>query len=92
MRELFVETRDERGEDGASHRFEYYVLVDQMEVNGGFACESYGVKVAEPGETSESVSIPNITTSASRIDELVSLLIRNSVGPVGLGDVLSDWL
>lgn len=92
VRELPVEPREERGEDGAAHRFEYYVLVDQMEVNGGFACESYGVRVAESGETPESVSVPNITTSASRIDELVSLLTRNSVGPAGLNDVLADWL
>lgn len=91
MRELLVESC--RGEDevGTGHRFDYFVLVDQMEVGGGFACESYGVRVAEP-DGGEGVSIPNITTSASRIDELMELLTRNFVTPTSLHDVVSDWL
>ena len=37
MRELFVGTRTVPGEDGQTHRFEYYVLIGQMEVGHRFA-------------------------------------------------------
>lgn len=49
MRELFVERRTVRGEDGVSHCFDYYVVIGEMEVAEHFSCESYGVKVAEQG-------------------------------------------
>lgn len=91
MREMLVETCEEQDEDGASLRFDYFVLVDQMEVNNGFVCESYGVKIAH-ADGGEAVLIPNITTSASRIDELMDLLTRNFVTPTTLGDVVADWL
>ena len=91
MRELLVDTCEVESTEGREQRFAYYILVDQMEVSGGFACESYGVKVAalNGGET---VSLPNITVSISRIDELMGLLIRNLVTPVTLRDVVEDWL
>ena len=31
MRELFVERRTVRGEDGVSHCFDYYVVIGEME-------------------------------------------------------------
>ena len=45
MRELLVDTCRETGEDGRSHGYRYYILVGEMAVSGGLACESYGVKV-----------------------------------------------
>ena len=52
MRELLVDTCRTEDEAGANHTFAYYILVDQMELGDGFACESYGVKVVgEEGET-----------------------------------------
>ena len=57
---------------------------------GAYACESYGVKVAEQG--GEQASVENITCSASRIDELSELLTRNGVTPATLRDVVLDWL
>ena len=39
MRELLVETRREAGENGIDCSFDYYILVDEMKVDGGFACE-----------------------------------------------------
>lgn len=92
MREMFVETKHELGECGSAHDFKYYVLIDQMQVSGGFACESYGVKIVDEAYPDQAVSIPNITTSISRIDELMELLTRNSVTPTTLGDVVADWL
>ncbi len=92
MREMFVGTKHAQGENGFAHNFQYYVLIDQMQVRGGFACESYGVKIVDGACPDEAVSIPNITTSVSRIDELMELLTRNSVTPTTLGDVVADWL
>ena len=79
MRELFVERRTVRGEDGVSHCFDYYVVIGEMEV-----------KVAEQG--GDSAVIPNVTVSISRIDGLMELLTRNTVGPAAVGDVVADWL
>lgn len=90
MREFLVETRQEEA-GSQTHSFDYYVLVDQMEVAGGMACESYGVKVASPNG-SEEASIPNITVSVTRIDALMELLTRNFVTPTTLADVVADWL
>ena len=55
MGELFVETRTAVGEDGRLHSFDYYVVIGEMEVGGRFACESYGVKVAEQGGVLQSI-------------------------------------
>ena len=90
MREMFVGTRTAPGEDGQTHRFEYYVLIGQMEVAHRFACESYGVKVQEQG--GDTAVIPDLTVSAQRIDELMELLMDHQVGPAGLRDVVEDWL
>ena len=77
-------------EDGTAHSFQYYILVDEMELGGGLSCESYGVKVAGPD--GEEASVPNITVSVERIDQLLELLRRNCVSPVTLRDVVLDWL
>lgn len=90
MRELFVDTQEAVGEDGHTHHFRYYILVDQMEVGRQFACESYGVKVAEQG--GETACLPNLTINVGRIDSLMEMLTRNQVGPAGLRDVVDDWL
>lgn len=90
MRELYVATCKGAEEDGDEHSFDYYVLIDQMEVNGGFACESYGAKIAS--SNGAHADVPHITTSISRIDELMTLLTKNLVTPISLNDVIADWL
>ncbi len=89
MRELFLETVELADQTGAVRRYDYSILIGEMDV-GSYACESYGVKVSEQG--GGQACVPNITCSASRIDELSSLLVRNGVTPTALHDVLSDWL
>ena len=89
LRELFVETVELADETGAVRRFDYFIVIGEMNV-GAYACESYGVKVAEQG--GEQALIENITCSASRIDELSGLLVGNGVAPAALHDVVSDWL
>ena len=89
MRELFLETVELTDQSGAVRRFDYFILIGEMDV-GAYACESYGVKVAEQG--GQQACVENITCSASRIDELSSLLTRGGVTPAALKDVVSDWL
>ena len=89
MRELFLKSVELVDSSGAIRLFDYSVLIGEMDV-GAYACESYGVKVAEQG--GEQASVENITCSASRIDELSELLTRNGVTPATLRDVVLDWL
>lgn len=89
MRELFLETVELTDQAGVLRRFDYSILIGEMDV-GAYACESYGVKVAEQG--GGEACVENITCSASRIDELSGLLTRNGVTPAALYDVVSDWL
>lgn len=74
---------------GRPRRFHYFLTVETVET-GRFCCEDYGVRVAE--DDGSSAVIPSITTSAMRIDELMTLLVENQVGPAGLADVVADWL
>lgn len=90
MRELLVETLSGETEEGQASSYSYYILIDQMKVDGALACESYGVKIAQAG--GENIEIPNITVSITRIDELVELMTRNLVTPSTLADVVADWL
>lgn len=89
MRELFLETVELTDQNGAVRRFDYSILIGEMDV-GPYACESYGVRISEQG--GGQASVPNITCSASRIDELSGLLARNGVTPAALRDVVLDWL
>lgn len=87
--ELFITCRTVVGDEGIRRQFQYYLVIDQIDT-GSFLCENYGVRVCEDGVAS--VRIPGLTTSAVRIDQLMTLLVDNAVGPVGLGDVVRDWL
>ena len=89
MRELFLQTLKLPDESGAIRSYDYTILIDEMDV-GPYSCESYGIRVAEQGGAE--ASVPNVTCSAARIDELSNLLLRNGVTPITLRDVLSDWL
>ena len=40
----------------------------------------------------EDASVPGITVSAQRVDELLSLLVEHRVSPTALADVVADWL
>ena len=87
--EIKIATRQCGCEDGRLRLFHYYLTVDLVETDR-FCCEDYGVRITE--DKGASAAIPSITTSASRIDELMTLLVDNRVGPAGLEDVVADWL
>lgn len=87
--ELKIATRQCRDDQGTARLFHYYLTVDQVETPR-FFCENYGVRIAE--EAGEETCCPALTTSAARIDQLMTLLVDNQVGPSGLADVVADWL
>lgn len=90
MRLWTVAERTETGEEGQEYTYEYSVVVDEISVSPGIACESYGVRVRR--QDGEEGLIPNITVSAGRIGQLMELLVRNGVTPCTLRDVVDDWL
>lgn len=87
--ELKIADRQCQDQGGNTRSFHYFLTIDQ-EDTPRFSCENYGVRVAEEGGGEASVAA--ITTSAQRIDELLTLLVDNRVGPAGLADVVADWL
>ena len=90
MRELFVDTASFRDEQGRERRYDYHIVIDEMDV-GRFTCESYGLCVREQGNGA-SCTVANITCSIPRIDELCALAVRLGVTPITLRDVVEDWL
>lgn len=90
MKELYIDSRTAADRTGKSLCFDYYVLIGEVDT-GPFFCESYGVAVAQRG-TQYVSRVPNVTTSAGRIDQLLSLLLDHVVTPVNLPEVLQDWL
>ena len=61
-------------------RARYYLLEE-----GG----SYGVQVELKGEEA---SVPDLSPSRRRVEALAAALVRGTVTPVGLRDVVDDWL
>ena len=87
--EFKIASRTMTDEEGRPRRYHYSLLVDQIE-GSHFACENYGVRILEEG--GENACVPGITTSAMRIDELISLLVEHKVSPTALPDIVADWL
>ena len=90
MRELAVAQKKVVDEQGDLHTYDYSVLIGEMQVSDGFACESYGVRLRERGGVC--LDVPDITVSVERIDELMDLLVDGAVTPCTLRDVVEDWL
>ena len=84
MMELKIASRSLTDEAGKLRRLHYFLLVDELEA-GSFFCEQYGVKIAE--EDGDCAQIRGITTSAVRIDELMTTLVEQQVSPT----VLEMW-
>lgn len=62
----------------------YYLLEEELE-NGG----SYGVQIELEGEEA---SVRDLSPTRQRVLELAEALARGAVTPVGLRDVVDDWL
>lgn len=63
----------------------YYLLEEEPEGGG----TSYGVGVELEGE---SAAVPGLSPSRRRVEELAERLVRGTVTPVALRDVVDDWL
>lgn len=87
--ELFIASRQVSDPSGKHRLFQYYLVIDYIET-GTFCCENYGVRITEQGVRTQCV--PALTTSALRIDQLMTALVDHTVGPLGLQDVIEDWL
>lgn len=90
MRELTVAKRQLVDEAGVAHDYEYLILVNELPVSSEIRYESYGVKIVE--QEGEGAEIADITPSSTRIEQLLDLLVRNTVTPCTLGSVVEDWL
>lgn len=62
----------------------YYLLEEDAEDSG-----AYGVQIELEGEAA---SVPDLSPSRQKVLELAGALVRGAVTPVGLRDVVDDWL
>lgn len=87
MREIPYATKQVKGCNGKPLVLAYSLLV----TGGAGEPEHYGVKVEE--QVSGSLTqVLDLTTKTERIHDLLDKLVRNTVPPIGLRDVLEDWL
>lgn len=91
MREMCVGTKVVPGTAENAWTCDYFILIDEMAVGSGLACESYGLRV-RVRESGEEARIPNITVRVAQIDALMELFLRNTVTPATAWDVVEDWL
>ncbi len=68
-----------------SSQARYYLLEENVE---GFG-PSYGVRVELE---KEEASVTDLSPSRQRVQDLAEALARGAVTPVGLRDVVDDWL
>lgn len=87
MREISYATRQVKGCNGQPLVLAYSLLV----TGAADEPEHYGVRIEE--QVSGSLTqVLDLTTQAKRIYDLLDKLVRNAVTPIGLRDVLEDWL
>ena len=87
--DIHIATRSLRDQSGRLRTFHYFLVVDMVETDC-FCFENYGVRITE--NERNTACVPALTTSAERIDQLMTVLVDNRVGPVGLRDVIEDWM
>ena len=63
----------------------YHLLVEEVEGLG----ENYGVRLEGFGRTA---AVPGVTMDPNRALSLLEALRRGAVTPLGLRDVVEDWL
>jgi len=87
MREIPYTSKLAYAEDGKPLALDYSILASSDKCT----FEQYGVKITEKNSGEQAMAF-NLTTSTRRIYELLDKLTRGSVTPIGLEDVLADWL
>lgn len=71
---------------GVALDLSYSILVDESRTP-----TRYGVRVDE-GTTGQRAEFHDLTTRPQRAQDLVDRLVRNTVTPTTLADVVGDWL
>ena len=77
-----------RDQEGRRRSFRYLLTSEQYRT-GNVLYECYGISISEEG--GERACVPALTHSFSRARALMSMLVRNGVGPAALYDVVEDW-
>ena len=88
MMETLAGTKIISDEQETSHVL-HYLLVSRQIPAGNFFFEEYGVRIEDVGH--DSACVYPITHSRTRIEALLSVLIRHAVTPVSLTAVVEDW-
>lgn len=86
--EIKVATRQIMDERGTPRFLRYYLTIELVE-STRFCFERYGVRICD--QNGFSSCVPALTSSATEIDELMTVLVENTVTPVTLEDVVQDW-
>ena len=89
MQETYISTACAVDQQGRPHTFHYYLLSQQVQ-SGSFFCEDLGIAIHEEGGTT--VRIPGITPNRTRLEQLMTMLIRNAATPLNLPEIVEDWL
>ena len=75
-------------DNGQAAQLFYYLLREKCETN-----DSYGAEVImKRGESWESASVKNVTTSPAKMEFLVEELCRNTVTPCTLREIIIEEL
>ncbi|MCL2004217.1 MAG: DUF6514 family protein [Oscillospiraceae bacterium] len=74
---------------GAGAEARYSLLSEDAASAGPLGCELYGVQVEMGTETA---GRPRLTASRASVTELLDRMVAGGVTPIGLGDVVDDWL
>lgn len=81
MEKTLIGTRTAADEAGRTHQFFYYRLEEKRR---------YGVCIRK--QNGETAALADLTGDRRRIDALLGALLRGTVTPVSLRDVVEDWL
>ncbi|WP_312941968.1 DUF6514 family protein [Oscillibacter sp.] len=87
MRELPITTRTAQTEGNRRLTLRYILLVEET----AKGLKKFGVKITEV-ENGTNAAAPNLTMNIQKIYGLIETLARCTVTPIGLMDVLEDWL
>ena len=81
MRETLVAVQTVMDEQGRMYEFSYYRLEEG---------NCYGVCIRD--QSGGAAMVPDITASKRKVNALLNRLIQGTVSPIGMQDVIEDWL
>ena len=73
-------------------KLEYYKLFEEKNIQKKFGIEIVKTEYIEGNVKIETKEVKDITSDEQKENEILSLLIKNEVTPIGVEDVLEDLL